>query len=105
MNATDVIMDNVTVILLSGTHELYGSLFVKNVSNFTLLGVGGEHPVEIKCKGYVSSWFVGVLNLTITRIMFSQCGSFEWRPQRGRVTRSVLIFIDVFNLKMTWVVI
>jgi len=98
-------MDNVTVILLSGTYELYGSLFVKKLSNFTLLGVGGEHLVEIKCKGYVSSWFVSVLNLTITRIMFSQCGSFEWRPQRGRVTRSVLIFIDVFNLKMTWVVI
>jgi len=31
-------MDNVTVILLSGTHELYGSLSVKEVSNFTLLG-------------------------------------------------------------------
>ena len=94
-------MDNVTVILLSGTHELYGSLFVKNVNNFTFLGVSGEHPVKIKCRDYVSSWFVGVVNLAITRIMFSQCGSFESLPQRGRGTRGVLIFIDVFNLTMT----
>jgi len=66
------------------------------VSNFTLLGVSGEHPVEIKCRDYVSSCsleFVGVLNLTITRIMFSQCGSFKSPPQRGRVTRGVLIFL------------
>ena len=101
-------MDNVTVILLSGTHELYGSLSVKEVSNFTLLSVSGEHPVEIKCRDHVSSCsleFVGVLNLTITRIMFSQCGNFESLPQRGRGTRSALIFIDVFNLTMTWVVI
>jgi len=78
------------------------------VSNFTLLGVSGEHPVEIKCRDHVSSCsleFVGVLNLTIARIMFSQCGDFESLPQRGRVTRGVLIFMDVFNLKMTWVVI
>jgi len=108
MNATDVLMDNVTVILLSGTHELYSSLSVKEVSNFTLLGVSEEHPVEIKCRDHVflcSLEFVGVHNLTIMRIMFSQCGDLESLPQRGRDTRGVLIFIDVFNLKMTWVVI
>jgi len=108
MNATDVIMDNVTVILLSGTHELYGSLSVKDISNFTLFGVSGEHPVEVKCRDHVflcSLEFVGVHNLTITRIVFSQCGDFETLPQKWRGARGVLIFIDVFNLKMTWVVI
>ena len=104
-NATDILMDNVTVILLSGTHELYGSLSVKEVSNLTLLGVSGEHPVEIKCRNPMLLEFIGVLNLTIMRIMFSQCGDFELLPQREMVTRGVLIFMDVFNLKMTWVVI
>jgi len=65
--------------------------------------------VEIKCRDYyVSSCsleFVGVLNLTISRIMLSQCGDFESLSLRGIVTRGVLIFMDVFNLKMTWVVI
>jgi len=97
-DATNVLMDNVTVILLSGTHELYGSLSVKVVSNFTLLGVSGEHPVEIKCRDHVSSCsleFVGVHNLTITRIMFSQCGSFKSLISRGIITSGVLIFMDV----------
>ena len=102
IDATDVLVDNVTVILLSGRHELDGSIYVKEVDNFTLLGVN-EYPVEIKCKSVSSLVFVGILNLTITRITFSQCGNFSslWET----VAKGVLIFTDVFNLKMTWVVI
>jgi len=68
--------------------NLYGSLSVKDMSNFALLGVSGEHPVEMKCRDHVFSCsleFVGVLNLTIAKIMFSQCGNFESLPQRGMV--------------------
>ena len=102
IDATDVLVDNVTVILLSGRHELDGSIYVKEVNNFTLLGVN-EYPVEIKCKSVSSLVFIGILNLTITRITFSQCGNFS--PLRGMITRGALIFMDMFNLKMTWVVI
>ena len=105
VDATDILMDNVTVILLSGTHELDDSIYIKEVNNLTLLGVNGEHPGEIKCKGVSSCSlaFIRILNLTITGITFSQCGKLEW--QMGMFARGVLIFIDVFNLKMTWVVI
>ena len=70
-------MNNVTVILLTGTHELKASMFIREVNDFTMLGVGstnGESYVEINCNGISSLVFDGVMTLTITRITFSQCG-------------------------------
>ena len=100
-SATDVLIDNVTVIFLNGSHELKGSVFVREVNDFTLLGAGGmvgESHVEINCKGLSSLLFEGIMNLTISRITFSQCD----RPQDPRI--HALAFSDVFNLRLTWVV-
>ena len=110
-SATDALTDNVTVILLNGTHELKGPVFVKEVNDFTLLGAGGIHwesHVEINCKGVSSLVFDGVINLTITRITFSQCGT----PYQHKFDLPVdepfinaLTFSYVFNLRLTWVVL
>ena len=111
-SATDVLTDNVTVKFLNGTHELKGSIFVTEVKEFTLLGAGGmiaESHVEINCKGASSLVFEGIINLTITRITFSQCGVLH---QNGNLYLplqaphvNALTFSDVFNLRLTWVVI
>ena len=80
-SATDVLVDNVTVIFLNGTHELKGSIFVREVNDFTVLGAGaiyGESHVEINCRGISSLVFDDIINLTITRITFSQCGVYNW---------------------------
>ena len=111
-SATDVLVDNVTVIFLNGTYELKGSIFVREVNDFTLLSTGGiigESHVEVNCKGVSSLVFDGIINLTITRITFSQCGvlhKFEDLdlPWQAPCTNA-LTFSDVFNLRLNWVVI
>ena len=111
-SATDVLTDNVTVIFLNGTHELKGSIFVREVNDFTLLGAGGANGVshvEINCKGVSSLVFDGIINLTITRITISQCGAlheFEnihvhWPSRAPKI--NALMLSDVFNLRLTWV--
>ena len=115
-SATDVLTDNVTVIFLNGIHELKGSVFVREVNDFTLLGAGGanaESNVEINCKGLYSLVFDGIINLTITGITFSQCGSqfqhngiYQHLDLPLDVPRvNALTFSDVFNLRLIWVVI
>ena len=111
-SAVDVLTDNVTVIFLDGTHKLKGSVFVREVNDFTLLGAGGtngESHVEINCKGRSSLFFDGIINLTITRITFSQCGALhEYVDLNFLQLESniyALIFSDVFNLRLTWVVV
>ena len=99
-------MDNVTVILLNGTHELNSSMLVRKVNDFTLLGAGGitgKGHVKIICNGVSSLVFEGITNLTITRIAFSQCGVFNHRHWLAPY-RNALIFSDVINLKVAWVV-
>ena len=108
-SATDVLTDNVTVILLNGTHELKGSIFVRQVDDFTLLGAGGESHVEINCKGVSSLVFDGIINLTITRITFSQCGTLYQNENLDLPLDTphinAMTFSDVFNLKLIWVVL
>ena len=109
-SATDVLTDNVTVILLKGNHELKGSIIVKEVNDFTLLGAGGANGVshvEINCKRVSSLAFNGIINLTITGIKFSQCGVLNQATRLQRVGNYIdaLKFSDVFNLRLTWVVI
>ena len=93
-SATNNLMDNVTVIFLNGTHELKDSIFVREVNDFTMLGAGGidgESHVEINCKSVSSLHFDGITNLTISRITFSKCSN-------------ALMFSNVFNLRLIWVV-
>ena len=111
-SATEILTDNVTVIFLNGTHELKGSVFVSEVNNFTLLGAGGangESHVEINCKGVSSLVFNIIVNLTITRITISRCGVANSYVDFGSLWWGsdiyALIFSDVFNLRLTWVVI
>ena len=104
-SATDVLTDNVTVIFLNGTHELKGSIIVREVNDFTLLSADGMN-VEINCKGVSSLAFGSITNLTITRITFSQCGAFykydlPWQAPHI----NALIFSDVFNLRLSWLVV
>ena len=103
-SATDLLMDNVTVIFINGTHESKGSIFVKEVNNFTMLGVGGIdgeiHIVNINCKGVSSLVFEGIVNLTITRIAFLQCGTLYQDDNLDALT-----FSGVFNLRLNWVTI
>ena len=108
-SATDVLTDNVTVILLNGTYELKGSIFVSQVNDFTLLGAGGtngESHVEINCKSVSSLVFEGIVNLTITGITFLQCGVLHKYDSSLQVPHiNALTFSYVFNLRLTWVVI
>ena len=114
-SATDNLTDNVTVKFLNGTHELKGPIFVREVKDFTLLGTGGmiaESHVEINCKGASSLVFEGIINLTITRITFSQCGVLHQNENLylSRLSRptphvNAIIFSDLYNLRLTWVVI
>ena len=64
-SATDVLMDNMTVIFLNGTHELKSFIFVREVKDFTLVSAGGESHVQINCNGASSLVFDGIINLTI----------------------------------------
>ena len=108
-SATDVLTDNVTVIFLNGTHELKGSIFVREVNDFTLLGArgaNGESHVEINCKGISSLVFDSIINLTITRIAFSQCGVlYQDESFDPPWDISALTFSYVLNLRLTWVVV
>ena len=108
-SATDVLMDNVTVFFLNGTHAVNGSIFVREVNNFTLLGAGGmngESQVEIDCKRVSSLVFDGITNLTITRITFSQCGvTYQHATLDYYLEVNALTFSSVFNLRLVWVVI
>ena len=106
-SATDVLMDNVTVILLNGPHELKGYIFVKEINDFTFLGAGGingEGQVEINCNGASSLVFDGIINLTITRITFLQCGALYQHENLNLPWHvGALTLFNVFNLRMTWV--
>lgn len=90
-------MDNVTLIMLSSTLELK-----KKWATLHCLVSMGNIPYK-SCRNPCSLVFTGVLNLTVTKIMFSKCGNFE--SLREMATRGVLMFMNVFNLKMTWLVI
>ena len=103
-------MDNVTVVFQSGTHELKGSLFLREVNDFTLLGAGGingESHVEVNCIGVSSPLFDTIINLTITKITFSQCGTLYQYEDLGLPLEAprinALTFSDVFDLRLMWV--
>ena len=103
-------MDNVTVVFQSGTHELKGSLFLREVNDFTLLGAGGingESHVEVNCKGVSSLLFDTIINLTITKITFSQCGTLYQYEDLGLPLEAprinALTFSNVFDLRLMWV--
>ena len=109
-SATDVLADNVTVIFLDGTHELKSSIFVREVNDLTWAGgMIGESRVEINCKSVSSLYFEGIINLTITRLNFSQCGIL-YQDEISDLLLEVpqidaLMFSDVFNLRLIWVVL
>ena len=118
--------NDVIFYFLEGTHTLQGMLYISNVSNITLQGLGHiekgfdetimESTSVIRCSDnngtgiqFISSGNIAIISLTVAncgfdifnidhKIPYSPCG-FYWYP-RHRVS---LFFVDINNVTLEYV--
>ena len=74
-NPSNYFTSNTTVVFPPGHHEVSteGQLVIQNVNNIALVG-GNNDSTEIKCVGQFGLAFIGITNLTVSKLHFSLCG-------------------------------
>ena len=93
---------NSTFLFLKGSHILQGIAEIRNVTNLALIGVGpGES--NIQCEGPPGLYLKQIIhgNLTISNLMFSNCGVESVDGLRS----GALILNTVFDLNLTNVIV
>jgi hypothetical protein len=77
----DLQASNTTIALLPGSHTctstINKTLSISNVSNFALRAANSSAGATIKCNGSIGFEFSFITNLTITGIVFTECGSYQ----------------------------
>ena len=68
------------------------------MSNLVLVGMGGPEDSKIGCTGSAGFFFMQMNNLTISNLMFSNCGA---GVEAGGFDCSALILDTVFDLNLT----
>ena len=66
---------NSTFLFMKGMHTLQGTAEAKSMSNLVLVGMGGPKDSKIGCTGSAGFFFMQMNNLTISNLMFSNCGA------------------------------
>ena len=92
-------VSNTTIALLPGTHTCTSAvnktLSISNATNFALIAANSSEGATIKCNGSIGFEFSFITNLTITGIVFTECGSYQTCDYK-RITRSIT-FTLFFN--------
>ena len=74
-------MSNTTIALLPGTHTCTSAvnktLSISNATNFALIAANSSEGATIKCNGSIGFEFSFITNLTITGVVFTECGSYQ----------------------------
>ena len=72
---------NTTIALLPGTHTCTSAvnktLSISNATNFALIAANSSAGATIKCNGSIGFKFSFITNLTITDVVFTECGSYQ----------------------------
>jgi hypothetical protein len=82
-------VSNTTIIaLLPGTHTCTSAvnktLSISNVTNFALRAANSSAGATIKCNGSIGFSFSFITNVTITGVVFKECGSYQTCDYKGR---------------------
>ena len=93
---------NSTFLFLKGLHILQEIVNIRNVTNLVLVGVGPEDSM-IQCEGPAGLYFKQMIhgNLTISNLMFSNCGAESADGVHG----GTLVLNTVFDLNLTNVIV
>ena len=74
-------ISNTTIALLPGTHTCTSAvnktLSISNATNFALIAANSSAGATVKCNGNIGFEFNFITNLTITGIVFTECGSYQ----------------------------
>ena len=74
-------VSNTTIALLPGTHTCTSAvnktLSISNATNFALIAANSSAGATIKCNGSIGFEFSFITNLTITGVVFRECGSYQ----------------------------
>ena len=74
-------VSNTTIALLPGTHTCTSAvnktLSISNATNFALIAANSSAGATIKCNGSIGFKFSFIINLTITGVVFTECGSYQ----------------------------
>ena len=85
-------VSNTTIALLPGTHTCTSAvnktLSISNATNFALIAANSSEGATIKCNGSIGFEFSFITNLTITGVVFTECGSYQTCDYK-RITRSI----------------
>jgi hypothetical protein len=77
----DLKASNTTIALLPGTHTCTSAvnktLSISNATNFALRAANSSAGATIKCNGSIGFEFSFITNLTITGVVFTECGSYQ----------------------------
>ena len=88
-------VSNTTIALLPGTHTCTSAvnktLSISNATNFALIAANSSEGATIKCNGSIGFEFNFITNLTITGVVFTECGSYQTCDisTHKRMTRSI----------------
>ena len=93
---------NRTFLFLKGLHILHGIAEIRNATNLALIGVGPE-KCKIQCKVPAGLFFRQMIhgNLTISNLMFSNCGA----ESADCLPFGALVLDTVFDLNLTNVIV
>ena len=96
MFADDFFASETTLALVQGTHIIDNHtddrnkvLIVKAVHNFTLTAVNTKVGATIKCNGSVGFKFMYIQNLTISGIIFEECGADVLHLRISHLTHNI----------------
>ena len=82
-------VSNTTIALLPGTHTCTSAvnktLSISNATNFALIAANSSEGTTIKCNGSIGFEFNFIINLTITSVVFTECGSYQTCDNKRRV--------------------
>ena len=98
-------VSNTTIALLPGTHTCTSAvnktLSISNATNFALIAANSSEGATIKCNGSIGFEFKFITNLTITGVVFTECGSYQTCDfiTQKRIPRTIT-FTLFFNYSM-----
>ena len=107
-NATETFLSDTTVIFLPGVHYLSAEnhIFIYDIRNLSLKGFdspvsgSGGRLSHIVCTGGSVFYFINTINIKITNLTISRCGSTTIAG-----SASSLIAVNVYNLDISHTVI
>ena len=86
---------NTTIALLPGTHTCTSAvnktLSISNATNFALIAADSNEGATIKCNENIGFKFSFITNLTITGVVFTECGSYQTCSHKKIITFTLLL--------------